>query len=98
MASKASASLLTSLARARVSMPPQALPSNAARALFIARSMSSAVELGMRAMTSPVAGLRTSSITPLPASTSRPSMKLPWVSTSIDAGFDGMFMMISPRR
>ena len=47
-----------------MSMPPQALPSNAARALFIARSISSAVEFGIRAITSPVAGLRTSSIAP----------------------------------
>ena len=51
-----------------------------------------------RAMTSPVAGLRTSSISPEPASTSRPSTKLPWISTSTVAGFDGMFMLLSRRR
>ena len=36
----------------------------------------------IRAIISPVAGLRTSSRVPSPASISRPSTKLPWVSTS----------------
>jgi hypothetical protein len=80
-----------------MSMPPQALPSNAARALFIARSISAAVEFGIRAMTSPVAGLRTSSISLWPASISRPSTKLPWISTSIAPDFEGMFMVASAR-
>ena len=80
-----------------VNMPPHALPSKAARALFMARSISSRVEFGIRAITSPVAGLRTSSISPPPASTSRPSTKLPWISTSIAACFAGMFKALSAR-
>src|SRR5580704_666501 len=95
LASKASARRLTSRARARISMPPQARPSKAVRALFIARSTSSAVEFGIRAITSPVAGLRTSSISPAPASISRPSTKLPWISTSMAAGFAEIFMWLS---
>jgi hypothetical protein len=78
-------------------MPPHALPSKAARALFMARSMSSAVEFGICAITSPVAGLRTSSIAPSPASISRPSMKLPWISTLAAPGFDETFTSPSRR-
>jgi len=62
-------------------MLPQARPSKAARALFIARSTSAAVEFGILAITTPVAGLRTSIASPVPASTSVPSMKLPCSST-----------------
>src|SRR5260221_8415235 len=76
-----------------MSIPPHALPSKAARALVMARSISSFVEFGIRAITSPVAGLRTSSIPPWPASTSRPSIKLPWISTSTVLG--GIFMTLS---
>src|ERR1700760_2041076 len=71
-------------------MSPQALPSKALRALVMARSMSSLVEFGILATTSPVAGLRTSSISPFPASISPPSTKLPWISTSMDLA--GLFM------
>src|ERR1700760_2265036 len=71
-------------------MSPQALPSKALRALVMARSMSSLVEFGILAITSPVAGLRTSSISPRPASISPPSTKLPWISTSMD--LVGLFM------
>src|ERR1700733_1410388 len=95
LASNASARRLTSRARARMSMPLQARPSNAARALFIATSTSAAVEFGIRAITSPVAGLRTSSISLLPASISRPSTKLPWISTSVAAGLAEIFKALS---
>src|SRR6201994_1848774 len=71
-------------------MSPQALPSKALRALVMARSMSSLVEFGIFAITSPVAGLRTSSMSPRPASISPPSTKLPWISTSMD--LVGLFM------
>jgi len=70
------------------------ISSNAARALFMARSTSAAVEFGIRAITSPVAGLRTSSISP-PASISRPSTKLPWISTSLAAGLAEIFKRLS---
>ena len=50
-------------------------PSNALRAARTARSTSSAVEIGARASSSPVAGLRTASVSPSEA-TGSPSMKL----------------------
>ena len=70
-------------------MPPHALPSNAARALFIARSISSAVEFGIRAITSPVAGLRTSSICAGTGLDLAAVDKLPWISTSMARMFGG---------
>src|SRR5665213_1569911 len=55
-------------------------PSNALRAALTARSISSTLEIGARAISSPVAGLSTASVSPCPLTRS-PSMKLLRVST-----------------
>ena len=91
----------TSRARARTSMPPQALPSKAARA-----PSWRAVDVFRRRVRNPrdhVAGRRIAHVErsgPGPLRSSRPSTKLPWISTSMLSKQDllEIFMCFFPPR
>ena len=63
------------MAAARCPGVVRAQPSKASLAAATARFTSSSVESGISAITSPLAGLVTSSVAPSAASTSSPSMK-----------------------